>query len=434
MGLLFTYTLTYGGAIVSLFRPFVGLLIYICFAVIRPESLWHWSVPQGNYSRIVAISLIVGWCLNGCGDWKLGRAKPIVLSLLAFWLWACLSLMQARNFGQAIVWLEGLTKAILPVVLGATLIQTVRQLKQLAWVLVLSHGYVAYDLNRSYYDGFNRLAEYGFGGMDNNSYCIAFCTAIGLAFFLGLNAASWWQSLLAYVSAGLMVNAVFFAFSRGGMLGLICTGAASFFLIPKGFRHYLAFAAALLVAYRLAGNEVVERFLTVFASQAERDTSAQSRLDMWSVCLRQMASHPILGLGPHHFPVYAREYGLASNKEAHNLWLQIGAELGVPGLMFLVLFYVLCVAGLWPYAKGRRPVSDLWYTDGARMVIAALTGFAVSSQFVSLPGLESPYYVALLGIGVLKLTSRDEPVETARFIPSPQVPRRATTPAMVTDS
>src|SRR4051794_34319062 len=116
LGLIFTYAMTYGGAFVSLFRPFVGLLIYVCFAVIRPESLWHWSVPRGNYSRVVAVALLLGWALNGLGDWRLGRAKPVVLALIAFWLWACLSLTQARDFDHAIEWLEGLTKVLLPVV------------------------------------------------------------------------------------------------------------------------------------------------------------------------------------------------------------------------------------------------------------------------------------------------------------------------------
>ena len=39
------------------------------------------------------------------------------------------------------------------------------------------------------------------------------------------------------------------------------------------------------------------------------------------------------------------------------------------------------------------------------MVIAALTGFCVAAQFVSLEALEIPYYVALLGAGALKLHS-----------------------------
>jgi hypothetical protein len=39
------------------------------------------------------------------------------------------------------------------------------------------------------------------------------------------------------------------------------------------------------------------------------------------------------------------------------------------------------------------------------MVIASLVGFAVPAQFVSLEFLETPYYVALVGAGVLKLSS-----------------------------
>jgi len=39
----------------------------------------------------------------------------------------------------------------------------------------------------------------------------------------------------------------------------------------------------------------------------------------------------------------------------------------------------------------------------ARMVIASLVGFMVSSQFVSLEGLELPYYVVMIGAATLKV-------------------------------
>src|SRR5215831_12853113 len=96
-GLVFTYLLTYGGALVSLFNPFVGLLIYICFAIVRPEAMWHWSVPAGNYSRIVAVALLLGWLLKGCGKWQLGKARLVVLALIGFWVWAALSAIEAPD-------------------------------------------------------------------------------------------------------------------------------------------------------------------------------------------------------------------------------------------------------------------------------------------------------------------------------------------------
>src|SRR5262249_58627297 len=93
-GLVFTYVLTYGGAVVSLFDPLVGLLVYVCFAIIKPEAMWYWSVPEGNYSRIVAIALLagwVGWGAMGCGSWRFGRAHGIILAFGCYWLWAVIA-------------------------------------------------------------------------------------------------------------------------------------------------------------------------------------------------------------------------------------------------------------------------------------------------------------------------------------------------------
>ena len=70
--LIFVYLLTYGGAAAALLNPLVGLYIYILFAILKPESLWYFSVPAGgHYSRIVAIAMLVGWAWQGFGNWNL---------------------------------------------------------------------------------------------------------------------------------------------------------------------------------------------------------------------------------------------------------------------------------------------------------------------------------------------------------------------------
>jgi probable O-glycosylation ligase (exosortase A-associated) len=417
-GLLFTYVMTYGGAVVSLFNPYAGLLIYICFAIIRPESLWFWSVPSGNYSRIIAIALLIGWGLKGFGRWQFGRGKAVVGFLLAFMAWVTLSGLRAAHPDVSLDWAEQLAKTVLPFVVGMTIIDSVRQLKQLAWVIVLSHGYVAYDLNRAYYDGFNRIQEIGFGGMDNNCAAITMVCCTGLALFLGLTAPRWWQKAIALVATMLMAHCVMFAYSRGGMLGLIITTVVAFFLIPKKPMHYAMFALIVLLGFRLAGAGVVARFATTFADEKERDGSAQSRVEMWGTCMQIMVKDPVFGIGPRHFPLTAQEYGYAPGKEAHTLWLQVGAETGFPGLFFLAAFYGVCVVRLWPMTRATYPAADPWFRDVARMVIASLTGFAVSAQFVSLVGLEAPYYVALLGAGALKLASVPAPAPvTVRLVP-----------------
>jgi probable O-glycosylation ligase (exosortase A-associated) len=407
-GLLFTYLLTYGGACAALVNPFIGLLAYVCLAVLKPETLWYWSSYDmpGNSSRIVALALLIGWVLQGCGDWQFGRAGTVVAALSSFLAWSVVSAVYAED--QEVAWMavESLAKIVIPFVVGMTLLDSVQRVKQLAWVILASQGYVAYEMNLSYFGGFNRLHEAGGSGMDNNSLAIALVATAALGFFLGLDAHRWWRKAIAYGFTLAVVHAVFLSFSRGAMIALTFTAVVSFLLIPKQFKHYVIFTVAVLLCLRLAGAEVRERFMTSFAQEEKRDASAQSRVMLWGDCLDSIKKNPWVGLGPEHWPLKVEKlYHWPKGKHAHTLWLQLGAELGVPALVFLILFYLLCITGLCGFLLAPPPRSDPWLRGAARMVIAAIAGFMVAAQFVSLPGLELPYYVTLVGAGVLKLSS-----------------------------
>lgn len=166
---------------------------------------------------------------------------------------------------------------------------------------------------------------------------------------------------------------------------------------------------AVVIGLALAGPEVCARFGTSFAEKEHRDESAESRVELWAACWDTMLKHPVLGVGPDHMPLRMDQYGFRQGKEAHTLWLQIGAELGFPGVLLLMSYYGVCLVRLWPIARGKTAVADPWLTYLARMVVASLCGFVVSAQFVSLESLESPYYIALIGAGVLMLYDRSLP-------------------------
>jgi O-antigen ligase len=403
-GILITYALTYGGAAVGLFNPYLGLLAYVALSILKPEFLW--GMEEGSYSRIVAIALLIGWAFRGFGNWNFGRARYVVLALLAYWIWSMIAALFAVDKEEALIFIEQLTKIILPFLVGVTRIDNAAKLRQLAWVILLAEGYVAMDMNLSYYSGYNRLQEDGFGGMDNNCNGVAFVACLGLGLFLALSSKRWWQKGLSTFFALALAHCTFIAFSRGAMLGLIITGLVSFIVIPKKPRHYLLFAIILLVILRLAGKDVRERFSSTFdASEKERDGSAGMRLKHWKACLQSIGASPLVGVGPMNWHLVSPQYSLP-RMEAHTTWLQTGAEIGIPGVLALLLFYVVCTIRLWPIARQRWPVPDPWLHDGARMVIASLCGFLVSSQFVTMGGLEVPYYVVILGAGVLKLTTR----------------------------
>lgn len=408
-GLLFTYTMTCGGALVSLFSPFHGLLAYVCFAIVRPESMWPWSVSPGNYSRIVAIAMLIGWSYSKHATFRFGRAWGVLMLILTFWMWSVIGAFKAPNQDLAWEYVEILTKIVVPIFIGLTTIDSVSKLRQLAWTLVLSQGYVAFELNLNYFQGYNTLLFEGFAGLDNNSAAISLVTALGGAFFLGLHSPQLWQKGLAFGAAALMAHGVLFSFSRGGMLAMILTAFTAFVLIPKRPKHYLAFALAVAVAVQLAGPEVRTRFMLSFSQKdGEFEASAQSRVDLWKDCWDVMKRRPVFGAGPNHWPLMAAQYGWPAGKEAHSLWMQTGAEQGFLGFGLLLSFYGLCIVRLWRLTRPKVRVSDAWHRGIARMVIASLVGFIVAAQFVSLETLEIPYYLCLLGAATLKLESLPE--------------------------
>lgn len=396
--LILVYLFTYGGAAVSLVRPYIGLLIYIAFAILKPEGLWSYAVPIGNYSRIIGFALLLGWLVQGGGNWRFGRGTPIVVALWGYFLWSMLSAMQAPNQGVAWQFVEHLAKIVLPFVAGLTLIDSVAKLKQLAWTIVLSTGYVAYAEHEHYY-------TWGIHTTDN-LMAHSMVVGAGVAFFLAAQAKPWWQKGLAYLAMLLMTHTVFFHMSRGAMLGLIAVGVFSFLVMEKKPAHYLAFAVALLIVVRLAGTEVQARFATVFASDETRDASAQSRLDLWRDMWSVARANPVFGVGPHHWHLIAHEFGWPHGKDGHGLWPQLSAEIGLPGVGFLLGFYFTSLLRLFPLAVRKKDSEDNCYREFACMVVASMVGFLAEAMFGSFKSLETPYYVGLLGAGTLKVYSQ----------------------------
>lgn len=405
-GLVYVYLLTYVGALLSLFYPLVGLFIYIHYAILKPESLWYWSVGArgpGRYSFIVAVGMLVGWAIRGLGDWRLGRSTPVVVCLVGFLGWISVGYFFCREPLLARTFIVSLSKIILPFLVGITLMQTPRHVRWLAWAIVLSQGYLALDFNRSYYQGVNRIVLEAYGGFDNN--CIAAAMVVGalLAFFLGLAESRWELKLLAFVLCGLMVHTIMFSFSRGGLLGLIAGGTVAFFLIPKSFKTTLLYLLAIALALRLAGPEVRQRFMTTFVDPEQRDRSARSRVEQWNACLQTIRENPFLGVGANHWPLRSQQMGLP-RMHAHSLWLETAAETGIPGLLLLSGFYGLTMFRLWNLVR-QCPRLDEWSQNLARGVIAALAGFVVSVSFISVVWLEIPYYTVLLGAALLRVHS-----------------------------
>ena len=407
-GLILTYMITICGSCAALINPFYGFLAYVTLALLRPDFMWAHSISGGRFSKIVAIVMLASWVMRGFGNWKLGRARVPVFLFIGYFLWCVLLAFMAPHQKEAWYYVEQMAKILLPFLVGITTCRTERHLKLLAWTIVLCTGYVCFEMNVYYFGGYNFLYLVGFGGVDNNSAAIGFVTGLGVAFFLFLSEDSWVKKAVIGACMAFILHAILFSFSRGAMLATGIGVTISFFITKKKQEHYVLFGIAALAVVLLAGPSVRERFLLTFMKdkRGQREASAQSRIDLWADCWTVFQRDPVFGCGPDHWPLPAHTFGWKKGKEAHSLWVQTATETGLPGIIMFSGFYLMCIWRSWRLLRQIPERAQPWFGHSCRITIAALCGFGVAAQFVSLEALEVPYYVALLGCGNLVLYER----------------------------
>ena len=142
-----------------------------------------------------------------------------------------------------------------------------------------------------------------------------------------------------------LLNSVSLAltFTRGAWIAVILSALALIIIKSrKAPRLLLIPAAAIPVAMFLLPSGIIERFLSSFGAP---DTSAAYRLSIWRSSLRMFANRIFIGAGvgeeafTDEFVKFAEE-GVVTPHHSHNLFLEIGCELGIFALV-IFLFLIL---------------------------------------------------------------------------------------------
>ncbi|WLI88596.1 O-antigen ligase family protein [Massilia sp. R2A-15] len=102
-----------------------------------------------------------------------------------------------------------------------------------------------------------------------------------------------------------------------------------------------------------------------------------ARLPLWTRALELIAAHPVLGAGPMHFGHYAID--IQNGAHPHNWILQIGAEWGIPGLLFLCAAIGYALRSLLRTAPriaagdaGNQHMLAAWIAIGAAILVDGL--------------------------------------------------------------
>jgi O-antigen ligase len=174
--------------------------------------------------------------------------------------------------------------------------------------------------------------------------------------------------LLALVCTGFITLGVVLSFSRGAAVGLAVLLLALLLLRLVQGRHVLAIGLVLAVVF-VAFPQYLTRLSSlgsIGGTASEVDTSLLSRATETLAAALVIVDHPVIGVGPDMFPIYYEQYaevvGLLvrndATREAHNLYLGVGAELGIVGLVVFLAIGVITARMLLAArrrSRWRRP-------------------------------------------------------------------------------
>ena len=254
------------------------------------------------------------------------------------------------------------------------------------------------------------------------------------------------RSTLLRVTAGiltlLITLGVVLSFSRGAAVGLAALVLA--LLVLRMIRPQYVVAMVLVFAMILVAFPQYTNRITSLAGVVGIDTVGTSAVDN-SLLSRAtetlsaalvMVDHPVIGVGPGMFPAYYEAYAntvgiLVRNdieRQAHNLYLGFGAELGVPGLIVFLLIAYSVVRML----LAARRASIVKRPDLERLTtpfLLALMTYYVTGMFLHLSF--ARFYWLMLAVATAaavvtlrEMASADEPAETeTRQSPRPRAQR-----------
>jgi O-antigen ligase len=274
------------------------------------------------------------------------------------------------------------------VALLITVLALVDSRKALCWSMLVAFGAVAFvslhsirqqQLYGGSVAGFRPMGLTG----DSNYYAIMADLWIPAAYLWTFSRRPRWERVYAGACLVCSVLGVTLASSRGGFMGLAAAFGLLIVYSQRPLRNIGVLAALAVPLLLFAPNSPVRRFM----EPSHGDKQAEDfRLITWKAGLRMIAAHPVAGVGVHNFRPLVVQYELPGENVtslAHNTYIDIGAELGIPG--FLV-FVGMLAATFWSLGKTYRAANASRLSHLSNIALglqAGLVSYIVSCFFVT---------------------------------------------------
>ena len=182
-----------------------------------------------------------------------------------------------------------------------------------------------------------------------------FAYTVCFALFLRKYWAPWPRRVMYFMTLS-AAACVVASSSRGAVIGVIAVLFYLSFFSKQKVRAWLVSASFICLGYFFMPVQFLARFQT-----AGEDATSLSRIYYWEKAKEMLHQHPYLGVGYYNWVPYYRDHYFNPQlywrlEEAHNTYLQLGAEIGYIGLgIFIGLVSVSFLINWSSERLARRP-------------------------------------------------------------------------------
>lgn len=405
---------------VSFVKPQVSLLILTAYLPFSRLIIGKFGteITGLNFSNILLFIVITGWVFNSLSrGLNLSSKASLSPVIVVFCLLGLLSFFRTKfnysNFYEEGNFLAIFKSWITPILLyfiGLNMVKEKDSFKKVLFLISLVTFIIALMAIIEFIRRGDRGSiEYSrIGGVFENPNMLSAFLIYNMFFFLSFflyyfRNFKYWLLLIPFLAC---CRAIMFTFSRGAYLAFGFALLAVTFFKNKTF--FILFSILLLfmisnpaflpesVQARLAstfgGNKVIST-----NTEDITDSSATSRILVWKGALEMIKEHPLFGVGQGMFPHLIGKYVPLGGMDAHNTYLIIAAEMGVPALLvFLTILFMLIKNSCWLLRK----TEDRYFKAFALGMLGLVFGLIMANMFGSRLNFEevSSYFWLLSGM------------------------------------
>ena len=434
---LFILSILVPGFVLSLRNRYIALLMYLWFALFRPQD-WLWiDITSLRVSMVLGAVLVLPALTTGLFP---NVTNPLSIGMILFLI--CSTVTQAVAVRPEIgwTWIVFLAWLFLASMMMITLVTSERRLAGVIAVISGSLAFHAAKAGLAFVLGGGTRFAAGLAGafVDNNGYALGTVMIIPILIAAGEGAGflyngRWlpWIRRAIWVAVPLCMFAVIGTYSRGGFLSLAAACLAFVMLQRRPVRAVAGLLAVVAIALLIVPipRSYVDRLQTMQTYQETGEESALSRWHFWAVGVRMVEDNP-LGIGLRQYEQAYDKYDFSNGRyghqrAVHNSHVQVLAEIGYPGAivwtgMFMFAFFTCFRVRKRSLDESLDPQFRRFLWTTANGLIVSMFAFIVGGSFLSL-ALNDITWLTFGMVGALgRVAAAAKPVE----VPALHAPSR----------